>query len=112
MSESFVTGSRVYGTPRPDSDIDLVVLVSEQDLSRLEEMAAKINDFGSPGGPNYDDGRSLRFSNLNLLCVTCKKHFDIWKQGTAELKAMAPVTRDKAIEHLAALRRKHKIYGW
>lgn len=86
--------------------------MSEQDLNRLEDMATKMSDLGSLGGPRYEDGKSLRFGNLNLLCVTRKKHFDIWKQGTAELKAIAPVTRDKAIEHLAALRRKHEIDGW
>lgn len=110
--KSFVTGSRVYGTPRPDSDIDLVVLLSCPDLSRLIDAADNQDDLGSPGGEHYEDGRSLRFGTLNLLCVTDKKHFDVWAKGTEELYAKRPVTRDQAIMHLSKLRQENKISGW
>ncbi len=108
----FLTGSRVYGFPKEDSDIDLVCLLSLDQLSAIAPLADNTDDFGSPGGQFYDDGCSLRFGKLNLLVVTEKKHFDVWKQGTDELIAMKPVTRDKAIEHLATLRREKKIAGW
>ena len=110
--KSFLTGSRYYGTPRSDSDIDLVVLMDGTQLVVLAKFADNTDDFGSPGGEQYDDGCSLRFGKLNLLCVTQDKHFNVWKQGTDELFAMKPVTRDKAIEHLAELRRRNKISGW
>lgn len=110
--KSFLTGSRRYGTPRPDSDIDLVVLMEGPELTELSKLADNTDDFGSPGGEQYDDGFSLRFGKLNLLCVTQERHFQVWKQGTDELIAMKPVSRDKAMEHLAALRREHKIEGW
>ncbi len=109
--KSFLTGSRRYGTPRADSDIDLVVLMDVNELVELAKLADNTDDFGSPGGEQYDDGCSLRFGKLNLLCVT-QEHFKVWKQGTDELIAMAPVTRDKAMEHLAALRRDKNIKGW
>ncbi len=112
VSKSFVTGSQVYGTPHPDSDIDLVVLVSCEDLGRLTQAAQAGSGFGAPGGTQYEDGLSLRFGGLNLLCVTQQKHFDIWKQGTESLIAMKPVTREFAVQFLANLRRQYKIEGW
>lgn len=110
--KSFLTGSRRYGTPHPDSDIDLVVLMDGPELTELAKLASNSDDFGSPGGPQYEDGFSLRFGNLNLLCVTQEKHFKVWKQGTDELVAKKPVTRDEAILHLAQLRHQNKIEGW
>ncbi len=112
IMKSFVTGSRAYGTPRADSDIDLVVLVDGPDCQMLCDMAAAQNDLGSPGGEHYEDGRALRFGNLNLLCITNPNHFDVWRRGTDELKAMAPVTREKAVEHISEIRRQNKISGW
>jgi predicted nucleotidyltransferase len=113
--KSFLTGSRVYGTPRPDSDIDLVVLVDDVDLQKLCDMVATTEDrdtLGAPGGIYYEDGTSLRFGRLNLLCVTEKKHFDVWQFGTERLKEQKPVTRDFAIEFLKKLRHDHEVSGW
>jgi hypothetical protein len=109
---SFLTGSRVYGTPRADSDIDLVVLMSGDALCKLIEIAESQDSLGASGGEQYEDGRSLRFGKLNLLCVTQERHFNAWRIGTEELEHMKPVTRDFAIEHLAAIRRKAGIQGW
>jgi hypothetical protein len=109
---SFLTGSRVYGTPREDSDIDLVVLLDADEMVGLAKIARNEETHGSPGGPHYEDGMSIRFGSLNLLCVTDEKHFQTWREGTEQLKAMRPVTREKAIEHLAELRHKNKISGW
>lgn len=113
--QSFLTGSRRYGTPRPDSDIDLVVLMDGSELVELAKFADNTDDLGSPGGEQYEDGCSLRFGKLNLLCVTQERHFKVWKQGTDELVGIAAITtvsRDEAIEHLVALRRKERIEGW
>jgi predicted nucleotidyltransferase len=109
---SFLTGSRVYGTPRQDSDIDLVVLVSEGDLIALSKLADELKDLESPGGAYYEDGTSLRFGKLNLLCVTEEKHFDVWRKGTEELMLIAPVTREHACGFLDGLRKRAKISGW
>ena len=109
---SFITGSRAYGTPRPDSDIDLVVLVSPDDLAKLVELSDKQSDFGHPGGEHYEDGCFLRFGPLNLICVTDQTHFETWKKGTDELIAKKPVTRDEAIETLKRYRQAAKITGW
>jgi hypothetical protein len=105
---SFLTGSCAYGTPREDSDTDLVVLVSHDTLDALaaladnQESVAEKREYS--GG-----GLSLRFGKLNLICVTDPLHFKVWLQGTKELEFRKPVTRDQAVEHLRALRTKFGI---
>lgn len=110
--KSFITGSQRYGTPTPDSDTDLVVLVDEESLIVLIKASAQKTESHGAQETYYEDGCSIRFGKLNLLCVTEKKHFDIWQQGTDELVAMRPVSREKAIDYLAALRKKNQIEGW
>jgi len=111
MSKPFLTGSRVYGTPRADSDIDLVVLVTPEELDKLalfadvkmEEMAP----FEDRYGGDAEIRRSLRFGKLNMICVCEDQEYHVWKDGTALLaekkKKTGPVTREEAVrlfEHL------------
>jgi len=102
----------VYGTPTQESDIDLVVLLDDDNMKKLTGLAEQIGGLGSPGGVHYEDGISLRFGRLNLLCVTSEKHFNVWLKGTEGLTKMKPVTRDFAIEHLKKLRSNNDIGGW
>ncbi len=91
---SFMTGSRVYGTPRPDSDVDLVVLVSPEDAAIL--------------GDNNQDTRgsaqTLQYGNLNLIALiddvdgNGRKQFDIWRTVTDSLIKRAPVTKEEAVK--------------
>ena len=109
---AFVTGSYSYGTPGPDSDIDLVVFVTERDLNRLKN--AVINK--GPGAdwkeaaadPDYIAAGvyPLRFGPLNLLCVTDEKRYEIWRRGTRKLKTQAPVSRAFAVEFMKRLRQE------
>lgn len=92
---AIVTGSRVYGIPKSDSDIDLVVLVTPADLKRLMTVAGEVVG-GSAGGERCIEA-SLRFGKLNLLCVTDPVAYHVWERGTRELRDNAPVTRDVAV---------------
>ncbi len=110
--QPFVTGSRVYGTPRKDSDIDLVVLVDEATLKLLEN----VSEHTPTRHPNeeYQIGvlglnASLRFGRLNLLCVTTPEAYEVWKYGTEKLKKEAPVTRDRAVEVFSKLRKREGL---
>jgi predicted nucleotidyltransferase len=99
--KAFVTGSRAYGTPREDSDIDLVVMVSLRDMERLrdqhdERPARDDDDEGEY--PDVPDQAQLRFGRLNLLCVTQEDDYEAWRSGTEELIARSPVTRAEAVE--------------
>lgn len=101
--KAFLTGSRVYGTPRPDSDIDFVVLVGKDELLTLtalaDNLAEKAESEGSLGSTRgkEDPGESLRFGKLNLICHTSQVVFEAWRDATAALKDVRPVTREAAI---------------
>ena len=105
MSKAFVTGSYAYGVPGPDSDVDLVVLVTQADLDRL---VAAVKQERHPQDQNYliAGGTSLRFGMLNLICCTNKAYYDVWLEGTKKLKKQAPVSRDFAVNFMARLRNK------
>jgi hypothetical protein len=96
--KAFITGSHAYGTPREDSDIDLVVFVSPNDLKKLA---------GVEGGDSARYGNLaqafLRFGNLNLLAVDNDTDYEVWLKGTVDLKARRPVTRDEAVAHFKML---------
>ncbi len=89
----FLTGSRAYGIPVPRSDTDIVILVDEKPAAKAAS---------DPHDPGYG-GLSLHFGALNLILETSPAKFAAWKQGTAELCAKAPVTREVAVEHFKAL---------
>lgn len=90
---AFITGSRAYGTPREDSDIDLVISVSPADSEILWRLTEETTG-------------SVRFGRLNL--IICEQEdpektpikFFTWRRVTDALKALSlikPVTRDEAV---------------
>ena len=105
---SFVTGSHAYGTPQVDSDIDLVVLVSKNDLQRMIEMTE---------APEHErdyifaGGIPLRFGRMNVIACIDRKLFDLWRKGTAYLKTKRPVSRDYACKYFQKLRERAGYSG-
>lgn len=97
VGAAFLTGSRCYGTPAVDSDIDLVALVSRDDLSVLCHEA-DTETHSSAGGEV--DGASMRFGKLNLIAFTDPGEYIAWKNATAELYSRKPVTRDEAVTEI------------
>lgn len=94
MPNAFVTGSQVYGTPTEQSDIDLCVTLCTSDANLLRKLADACD--GSTGD-------SLRFGKLNLLILGLTE-FAAWDQATTELCTMKPVTREKAVEVIEAVK--------
>lgn len=107
-TRSFVTGSHAYGTPRYDSDIDLVILVSESDLELLQKCSEKKNFWHQDEqySRNTPQAACLRFGDLNIIACTDEMQYDVWKKGTKRLKAKAPVLREEAVDLFASLRAK------
>jgi predicted nucleotidyltransferase len=106
---AFVTGSRAYGTPRPDSDVDIVVMMTETDLHLLRSLSdssESINDPCSDGDNLEMSQGSFKFGKMNIIAVTKPHDYLAWKQGTDDLKKLAPVHRDYAIEHLRKMKMK------
>ena len=89
---SFLTGSRVYGTPSDQSDLDLVIRVSPEDMETLKKAS--------------DNGRlPIRFGKLNLICCVDEAHYDAFAEARRECLMASPVTRDEAVEiHKTQLR--------
>ncbi len=87
MSNAFITGSRAYGTPREDSDVDLVVLVESEDGAMLWEQ-----------GVSQEGEKTCRFGKLNLLVFESRERFNKWRDVTEELQRKRPVTRDEAVK--------------
>lgn len=94
-----LTGSRVYGIPRDDSDIDLVLLVDPDTSDVLWEEAQ---------GGKVSVPKSVRFGILNLILETSPAKFAAWKEGTEYLSSIGAVTRDVAVEHFKSLFAKIK----
>ena len=78
--KAFVTGSHVFGNPKEDSDIDLVVRVAS--LFDLDALI-KQSDTHLPTSAFQCQGQfSLRFGNLNLLVTRTDSYYAAWKIAT------------------------------
>lgn len=88
----FITGSRAYGTPTEDSDIDLVLPPN----GKTNFQAIMIQ---------YSDNQDLpiTYGKLNLILTNEPKQWELWLQATNELIEQAPVTRDFAIAYITKL---------
>lgn len=84
---SFITGSQVYGTPTSESDIDLAVLVTMEDGTKL--WNSELRDKTSS---------SVRFGKLNLIIFHDPVQFYLWKRVTDNLISRKPVKRSDAVE--------------
>lgn len=94
---AFLTGSRAYGTPREDSDIDLAVFIPQEQFAAFRGLCKSAEASPSREG-DYPNGVAFRFGNLNLLAFWHEPSFIAWRDATAELVARKPVTRDEAIQ--------------
>lgn len=105
---SFLTGSYAYGTPKPESDIDLVILVTASEANKLAGMIiqedAVLQDYYG-----RTKTHSLRFGKLNLLVCTTKEKYLEWHRGTRLLKQDAPVLRDTAVDMFSEIFEKGLI---
>ncbi len=100
--KAFITGSRAYGKPTDKSDIDLVVMVSEEVRATLYGLCDE--------GPTKMTVRAasseiinkgpIRFGKLNLIVCTSEKEYATWKHITDVLytksKMNGPVSREEA----------------
>ncbi len=107
--QAFLTGSQVYGTPTEMSDIDLVVLLSDEDRELLADLITedeKKRRFNKIDGYYGVDSLNLKFGRLNLIVAKDEKEWQAWRAGTTTLLSQAPVTRDKAVETFKGLRER------
>lgn len=84
---AYITGSRAYGTPRDDSDIDLVIACGSNDLFELWESV---------------DHTRLMFGKLNLVAFNVDvpeeaARYERWLKVHNGLVERKPVTKEQAI---------------
>lgn len=83
---AFLTGSQVYGKTRPDSDIDLVILIDEDDVHKIIKL---VDDKIAKGMMEYGNSSvSFRFGPLNLICCLTQAVYDGWLNGTNVVSSM------------------------
>jgi predicted nucleotidyltransferase len=101
-TSAFLTGSRVYGTPRPESDADLVIFTDEKtknDLFALSRLFSRdTSDIGKGSTEN-----SCRFGDLNLIVITDEADWTRWQIGTVACTLQKPVTREHAVAMFKSL---------
>lgn len=88
---AFLTGSRVYGTPTEESDVDLVVQMTATEMDKLGWFAEEAFGFDE-----YGCGRSFRFGKLNVIAISGDKLFQLWKESTEACEAIKPVNKVEA----------------
>ena len=88
--KAVLTGSRAYGTPTSESDIDIVLLCTRPEGEMLAELADETIGYGT----DY----SCRFGKINLIVVFNELEFRAWEEGTKTLKQKAPVSKEEAKE--------------
>lgn len=98
MQFPFITGSRVYGIPTEESDIDLVLPPNGN--SDFKKIMVGFSD---------DQNIPIKYGRLNLILTNELKQWELWLQATNELIAMKPVTREFAIEHITNLFKSHGL---
>lgn len=107
---SFITGSRKYGSPRADSDLDLVVFMEGVDVALLGSVADMTPQGFTEDGVEYDSrfGWPFRFGKLNVIVCTKPEQWQVWQDGTASLHYLAKhkgkaVDREFAVSVFQAL---------
>jgi predicted nucleotidyltransferase len=103
QNEAFLTGSFAYGTPHKDSDIDIVVKMSDREIDNLREAEEELHTLTKKKKPKQSDkdyytANSFRFGNLNIITLSDELEFKAWQLATENLKARSPVTRKKAVK--------------
>lgn len=102
MSGAHIGGSRAYGTPRENSDVDLVVLVT------LPEAYILGNNADEPNEPRGErKSFPVRYGRLNLIVCFEQETYDRWLSGKVRLQERArdgaKVSREDAIAMFNAL---------
>lgn len=115
LAKTIVTGSRVYGKVKPESDIDVVFDIYCHQLNELRLFCDEDSSKGKCKDYEYNTSGmacALRFGPVNLLCITTRNQLRAWQKGTEQLVTEALhskqgyVTRERAIEVFTWWRRE------
>jgi len=85
--DPFITGSRIYGSPTEDSDLDMVIIAREHEWDFLVD--------------NQGGKFPVRYGKLNLILCRNSREYDSWKEARdlcikRKNKIGRPLTKDEA----------------
>jgi hypothetical protein len=84
----FLTGSRAYGVPRPESDWDVVCILGADQIAALE-ASFEVRWVGS--------GRAIAWIGpVNVIICCDREDYFRWQDVTDDLVRRAPVSREVA----------------
>ena len=98
IRDAFVTGSRCYGTPRPESDWDIVIRCDREDAFKV--FGAKDQEMGGEAHEDYEldeNAHQCAFGHVNFILCFTDERFKSWRKGTDKLAYIKPVTRAVAV---------------
>ena len=95
QGNAFLTGSRAYGTPAKDSDIDVVIPVQDEEFEKT--LWSLLSEVGQPVSAKGSGPGSFQIGKLDLIFLT-PEYADAWRAATVQLISEKPVTRNRAIE--------------
>lgn len=109
-ASAFVVGSHAYGTPRKDSDIDLVIHIDASTLPKgvmaklqsMNESSCEFSDLDIDCKPTEDRGGQivLREGGLHILIMFDEAKFKVWKRCAEVMTILQPQSKDQAHEYI------------
>lgn len=102
---AFLTGSRVYGSPAPDSDIDIAVLLSHGEIAQLLNLSKQNEEVSETPGATC----SIRFGNLNIIATHIETEFAAWLIATRDLEKVKPVPKEDCCKHFDKVRHQRTV---
>lgn len=87
----FLTGSQAYGSPTVNSDVDVVVLLTDKE-PYYEQLEISTT---------YEDAVTVRFGKLNIIFVYSQLEYEAWYAATQRMIQWKnkgwPVPKEQAI---------------
>lgn len=107
LTPAILTGSKVFGIPRPDSDTDLMIYMREDDAKKLASLEpASVCNSESEGYGTSVERLVFRFGNLNLTVCCNLDQYEAWAAAHAEAVARSPLSKQECGEIFVATRQK------
>ena len=98
-----LTGSKVYGPAKPDSDLDIVI--NYKDAPVIGQFLAEHNIpmYNTPTQDSYGDAGGFYFKlagiEVNIIVAGDESEFNWWRERTEEMKTLPPIEdREKRLE--------------
>lgn len=90
----FITGSRWYGAPKHDSDLDIVLCCPSKYWPLLHPSCDKVNS----DEPEYTrSSLNYRYGKLNLIIVSSRWYYLRWRLARFICWCKSPINRDTAV---------------